>query len=318
MKNFFKIASPYFIAAWMLFLVVTLFRCTDTKPPVVVPVDSTMQWVCKTIADTITPQERAVGAKGSYWTNGQTIRVLYMGGTAAQRKWPDSAFALIRQVANLSFSFVTSGNSEIRIAFTNSGNWSYIGRGAVNISQAQQTINLGNASLQIALHEIGHAIGLLHEQAHPIGICWQRENVIRDLSGSPNFWSIPQIEFNVLTPARAQDVDTSPFDDKSIMLYNIPASWVCQPHPGYTGGKVLSTGDKTFIQSKYPFTVPPPVGGTVTITTAQRDNFKRITEKVRVANNAAKTATDNAKNLMDAAKVASDSLALIKNSVFGN
>jgi len=47
-----------------------------------------------------------------------------------------------------------------------------------------------------ALHEIGHALGLLHEHQSPFaGIHWDDEAVYAELAGPPNFWSRDRTRF---------------------------------------------------------------------------------------------------------------------------
>ena len=79
----------------------------------------------------------------------------------------------------------------------------------------------------VVLHEFGHALGLIHEHQNPVaGIYWNREAVIRELSGPPNSWSVEEIEFNVLNPADRPRTSTRPrWTRHSIMMYPIPASW---------------------------------------------------------------------------------------------
>ena len=78
----------------------------------------------------------------------------------------------------------------------------------------------------VVLHEFGHALGLIREHQNPVaGIQWNREAVIRELSGPPNSWSVEEIEFNVLDPAAPEEVDATAMDKQSIMMYPIPASW---------------------------------------------------------------------------------------------
>jgi hypothetical protein len=103
----------------------------------------------------------------------------------------------------------------------------------------------------VVLHEFGHALGLIHEHQDPVAaIQWNRAAVIQELSGPPNNWSVEQIEFNVLTPAAPDDVDATPLDPKSIMMYPIPASWTMN---GFSTGTNtdLSDLDRKFIRKQY-------------------------------------------------------------------
>ena len=103
----------------------------------------------------------------------------------------------------------------------------------------------------VVLHEFGHALGLIHEHQNPIaGIHWNREAVIRELSGPPNNWSVEEIEFNVLKPASPDDVEATPKDVNSIMMYPIPKSWTTDDFSaGFNSD--LSEEDKKFIRRQY-------------------------------------------------------------------
>jgi len=103
----------------------------------------------------------------------------------------------------------------------------------------------------VVLHEFGHAMGLIHEHQNPVaGIHWNREAVIRELSGPPNKWSVQEIEFNVLTPASPSDVTATAMDKDSIMMYPIPKTWTTD---GFSAGfnSNLSDADQKFIRRQY-------------------------------------------------------------------
>lgn len=102
------------------------------------------------------------------------------------------------------------------------------------------------------LHEFGHALGLTHEHMNPGGhIDWNREQVIKDLSGPPNNWSIQQIENNIFRTFEKSKTNFTALDKNSIMMYPIPAKWT---KSGFNVG--LNTGlsavDKQFIKEQYP------------------------------------------------------------------
>jgi hypothetical protein len=122
-------------------------------------------------------------------------------------------------------------------------------------------MNLGWLAEDAYLHELGHTLGLLHEHQNPTTpIKWNEANVIKDLSGPPNNWTVDMIRFNVLNPYPLPNVITTALDKISIMMYPIPASWTLD---GFTtpGGKSITEVDRKFIGDRYPFEEPPTTGG---------------------------------------------------------
>ncbi|RDL35968.1 uncharacterized protein BP5553_06580 [Venustampulla echinocandica] len=92
--------------------------------------------------------------------------------------------------ANLTFKFMdrdAPGDSDIRISFTSGiDSWSYIGTGAKTIPQSDPTMNFGwfddetsdEEFSRTVIHEFGHAIGCIHEQASPVvDIPWNKPAV---------------------------------------------------------------------------------------------------------------------------------------------
>jgi astacin (peptidase family M12A) len=205
---------------------------------------------------------RAVLFFRKLWVNGSTLRVRFLGGTAAQRAKARTQALWWSQHANLKFAFNDALDAEIRIAFDpNDGAWSYIGTDCRSIPQGEPTMNLGFLDGGTAGHEFGHAIGFGHEHQNPQGgIKWNEARVIQDLSGPPNNWTPAQIRHNVLEKYAVDQIRGTTFDSKSIMLYFFPGNWV-QSGIGTEQNEVLSATDKQFIASSqgYPPTVSPTI-----------------------------------------------------------
>ena len=202
---------------------------------------------------------RAIIPIGKLWMNGTTLRVRFMGGTAAQQAKAREQALWWTQFANLKFDFNNAPDAEIRIAFNpDDGAWSYVGTDNRGIPLDQPTMNLGFMDGGTAGHEFGHAIGLAHEHQNPAGgIEWNDAKVLQDLSGPPNNWNEAQIRHNVLSKYRVDQVKGTAFDPDSIMLYFFPGSWV-KSGVGTHANEVLSGVDKGYVASAeaYPKTAP--------------------------------------------------------------
>ena len=191
---------------------------------------------------------RGVSPLGKTWMNGSTLRVRFIGGTAAQRAKAREQAGWWQAVANLKFDFNDAPDAEIRITFdANDGAWSYVGTDCRDIPRNEATMNLGFLDGGTAAHEFGHAIGLAHEHQNPAGgIQWNEAVVIREMAGSPNFWDEQTTRNNILFRYRADQVNGTHFDPQSIMLYFFPAEWTSNG-VGTEANEVLSAMDKQFI-----------------------------------------------------------------------
>lgn len=194
--------------------------------------------------------------RAKLWDTGATLKVGFIGGTTSQRNFAKAAAAEWESHANIKFQFVTSGTTDIRIAFnSNDGAWSYLGTDCSNISQSQATMNLGWTTGGVGFHEFGHTLGMIHEHQNPNGgINWDRDAVIADLSGPPNNWDLATIEHNMFTQYSASSLNSTSVDPNSIMMYTIPNSWTLDNF-STTTNNFLSSTDKSFIGNadNYPF-----------------------------------------------------------------
>lgn len=224
-----------------------------------------IKWCVAWFADqpgAITGANRQGLAKNSKWTKGDTITVSFLDGDESLKEKVKN-YALewtLPGMANLNLGFVkNSTNTMIRVSFEFSGNWSLIGRECLKKTDSSfPTMNMEltpNSPEEVirreALHEFGHALGLIHEHQIPgNGIDWNRERVKIDLSGPPNEWSPQQIEDNVLKPASTDETNYTVFDPKSIMVYPVPPEWT---NNGFSvdWNNILSERDKSFIRQQY-------------------------------------------------------------------
>jgi len=220
---------------------------------------------------------RAISAKGKTWDVGQTLNIYFIGGTKAQKSKVYNTVQTIKKYANINFRLVSHReNSDIRVSFMRGrGSWSYVGTDAIYVPDNEPTMNFGwGPDTATILHEFLHALGFKHEHQNPRGgIDWNRENVIRDLSGPPNNWDVRTIERNVLNMESLKNSLATSFDIKSIMIYAFPDSWTKN-----TGrikqNKKLSSKDKQHLSRLYPFTK----GGTLY---SRRSLFKRVLDWFR-------------------------------------
>ena len=275
----------------LFILLIAGYGCTDTpkdKLVIQAPTQETKieqvpeTHICKTIATREGDTRRAVGSFSKYWAGGKqpTVTVRFLAKNATREAYFKQAAADWSSFCGLKFQYITTGKADVRVRFDdNDGSWSYVGTDAKNITgTTTATLNIGWDGYDVCAHELGHAIGLQHEQSNPQkGICWNETNVIKALSGPPNYWTQEQIKFNVFDKSDPETVNTTDWDANSIMQYNIPASWVCDGK-AIPGGKVISELDRKFIASAYPGTPQPT---TITITPEQRQRMLNAADEIK-------------------------------------
>jgi len=204
---------------------------------------------------------RAIGDPKTYWKNGQTIQISIIGGTLQQKEFVKFWANKWTEIVNLKFEWIDFTSGQIRIGFKDDGSWSYVGTECLDV--VGETMNFGwidddirNNDGSTVLHEFGHALGLHHEHQNPDGgIKWNRNAVIKALSGPPNYWTLDMIEWNVLSKVGGETQYTK-FDPESIMLYSFPKEWTLDNFQA-KNNKVISKTDADFLSKIYPKTVTP-------------------------------------------------------------
>ncbi|MEU3252373.1 M12 family metallopeptidase [Streptomyces sp. NPDC006997] len=199
--------------------------------------------------------------------SGETRRVSW-AGAKEQRDVVRECFAEWRGLGiGLSFTEVADrSEAELRIGFQcGGGSWSAVGKDALRWGAGERTMNFGwdltaPGARATALHEIGHALGMVHEHQSPFaGIHWDDEAVYAELAGPPNFFSRERTLVNVLRKLDADEANGSAWDPLSIMEFPFSPGLVLEPeqfraglHPPGT----LSPLDKEFVLRWYPPLAP--------------------------------------------------------------
>jgi len=205
-----------------------------------------------------TPEELALEWR-KQWQPGQELRIRFLDGEQRLHERVKTHALAWLDHANLSFSFGNHPDAEIRISFKGRGYWSLIGTDAMRKPDPRPTMQLGGFTAasddvelrRTVLHEFGHAIGCVHEQASPaVAIPWDEDKVYsyyRRWQG----WDDATIYQNVLYRYSKEDTRFTHHDPKSIMQYRVPNEvTVGDFEIGWN--TELSELDKMFIAKMYP------------------------------------------------------------------
>ncbi|KAI1131246.1 hypothetical protein F5Y10DRAFT_234129 [Nemania abortiva] len=149
--------------------------------------------------------------------------------------------------------------ANIRISFRGNGSHSVVG--TTFVPAGDPTMNLcfqycttEREMMGLILHEFGHALGFLHEHSSPQCPFDLDRNAIAEyykdrlLEGtSLNDW----IDVNFMKLEKERAVDVSPFDERSIMMYEILPSW-SDAKKRIGGSQTLSDMDRQMVRKWYP------------------------------------------------------------------
>lgn len=205
-----------------------------------------------------TSQELAVEWR-KQWQPGQELRVRFLDGSPTLHERVKKHASVWLEHANLGFKFGKFAEAEIRVTFEGDGYWSVVGTDAMNSSGGEPTMQLGGFTSksddvelrQTVLHEFGHAIGCVHEQASPaFSIPWDEEKVY-DYYARWQGWDKETTYQNVIVRYSQEDTRYTQHDPKSIMQYPVQKELTKGAFEiGWNND--LSELDKGFIAKMYP------------------------------------------------------------------
>ena len=197
------------------------------------------------------------------WTTGRTLKVSFLDGDPFVKEKVRNIAKEWESIANVKLDFIDEKNGDIRIAFKlGNGSWSALGRDAVARPLNIPTMNYGwltpetedREYRRVVLHEFGHALACIHEHQNPdANIQWNKEKVYEYFMGNPNNWSKEEVDHNIFDRYSKTITNFSDYDDRSIMIYNLPAQFTLNNQPVGKFNTELSENDKTFTQMWYPF-----------------------------------------------------------------
>lgn len=226
----------------------------------------------KAAARAVMPSHLAV-LIGNRWPGDKVdLTVSFMGSISQSlaQKILDHANAWSRY-SNIHFH-PTNGTGQVRIAFANTGYWSYLGTDILGIAANQPTMNLQGFNrdgvptseyLRVVPHEFGHTAGFPHEHTRP--------EIINELDYAKTLayfertqgWSERDVIQQVLTPLdeKTQIMGTPHADETSVMAYSFPGSITKSGKP-IPGGVGINGTDGAFAGTVYPLAgdpgSPPP------------------------------------------------------------
>jgi hypothetical protein len=205
------------------------------------------------------PRELAL-AWNRRWETGQTLRIRFLDGSdelhgrviERAREW--------LEFANLEFEAGRFVDAEIRISFKENGYWSNVGTDALlEPDRDGPTMNFGGFTTdtdekifrRTVLHEFGHAIGCIHEQASPSAdIPWDDAKVYAYFRRHEG-WDKETTFQNVLVRYSSEQLRFTRHDPKSIMQYPVPAQ-LTRNGFSIAWNNELSEMDRSFIATMYP------------------------------------------------------------------
>lgn len=200
------------------------------------------------------------------WQQNREIKICFLDGIDSSRQMVILAMQTITSQTNLNLNLATpncdGSNGDIRVTFKLTGFSSYVGTDNLLIPYPLETLRLSgmdkstwsNYENGVALHELMHAIGALHEHQNPLKKC-QSEYNIPYIKSSLN-WTDNDMKVNFYDIPRNQIGAISAYDDKSVMHYQLNEKFFIKGNKSpcfiQEVNNTLSDGDVAMLNKIYP------------------------------------------------------------------
>lgn len=198
------------------------------------------------------------GLANSYkrWPDGIVTVALDLRDEKSKALMVDVIREWAHHTPSLRFKIVDGTEGDIRISDDEGlkGNWSSIGTDAKRVPKDRPTLHLDRTDdskkfRTTALHEFGHALGLLHEHQHPDHtLDWNRPAAY-DYYTSDSV-SRALVNEQILNKFSGPALQVTPYDPQSVMHYHIPAE-LRNHGPDVPRNTSLSKGDQHAIRQLY-------------------------------------------------------------------